>query len=67
MLNPRHQNFRVPMQWTTLALSYIKGDAIDEWCYEYADHLTDEVYQRGVAPTNERLWDNFILDFVQRF
>ena len=45
MLNPRHQLFRVPMQRTTLALSYIKGDAVDEWCHEYADHLADEVYQ----------------------
>ena len=64
MLNPRHQLFRVPMQRTALALSYIKGDAVDEWCHEYADHLADEVYQRGVAPTNERLWDDFVLDFV---
>ena len=55
------------MQWTTLALSFIKGDTIDEWCHEYADHLVDDVYQRGVAPTNERLWDNFVLDFVWRF
>ena len=55
------------MQRTALALSYIKGDAVDEWCYEYADHLADEVYQRGVAPTNERLWDDFVLNFVQRF
>ena len=53
MLNPRHQLFCVPMQRTALALSYIKGDAVDEWCHEYADHLADEVYQRGVAPTNE--------------
>ena len=44
-----------------------KGDAVDEWCHEYADHLADEVYQRGVAPTNERLWDDFVLDFVRRF
>ena len=55
------------MQRTTLALSYIKGDAVDEWCHEYVNHLADEVYQRGVAPTNERLWDNFVLDFVRRF
>ena len=67
MLNPRHQLFHIPMQRTALALSYIKGDAVDEWCHEYADHLADEVYQRGVAPTNERLWDDFILNFVQRF
>ena len=55
------------MQRTALALSYIKGDTVDKWCHEYADHLADEVYQRGVAPTNERLWDDFVLDFVQRF
>ena len=55
------------MQRTALALSYIKGDAVDEWCHEYADHLADEVYQRGVAPTNERLWDDFVLNFVRRF
>ena len=55
------------MQRTTLALSYIKGDVVDEWCHEYADHLTDEVYQWGVASTNEWLWDDFILDFVRRF
>ena len=67
MLNPRHQLFHIPMQRTTLALSYIKGDAVDEWCHEYADHLADEVYQRGVTPTNKRLWDDFILDFVRRF
>ena len=67
MLNLRHQLFCIPMQRTTLALSYIKGDAVDEWCHEYADHLADEVYQRGVTPTNKRLWDDFILDFVQRF
>ena len=67
MLNLRHQLFQVPMQRTTLALSYIKGDAVNEWCHEYADHLANEVYQRGVAPTNERLWDDFILNFVQRF
>ena len=55
MLNPRHQLFCVPMQRTALALSYIKGDAVDEWCHKYADHLANEVYQRGVAPTSERL------------
>ena len=55
------------MQRTALALSYIKGEAVDEWCHEYANHLADEVYQRGIAPTNERLWDDFVLDFVQRF
>ena len=64
MLNPRHQLFRVPMQRTALALSYIKGDVVDEWCHEYADHLADEVYQRGVTPTSERLWDDFVLDFI---
>ena len=67
MLNPRHQLFRIPMQRTALALSYIKGDAVDEWCHEYADFLADEVYQRGVALTNERLWDDFVLDFVRCF
>ena len=55
------------MQRTALALSFIKGDAVNKWCHEYVDHLADEVYQWGVAPTNERLWDNFILNFVQRF
>ena len=55
------------MQRTALALSYIKGDAVDKWCHEYADHLANEVYQREVAPTNERLWDDFILDFVRLF
>ena len=45
MLNPQHQLFREPMQRTALALSYIKGDTIDKWCHEYADHLADEVYQ----------------------
>ena len=55
------------MQRTALALSYIKGDAIDEWCHKYADHLVDEVYQREVALTNERLWDDFVLDFIRRF
>ena len=55
------------MQRTALALSYIKGDTVDEWCHEYADHLADEVYQQGVTLTNERLWDDFVLNFVQRF
>ena len=55
------------MQRTALALSYIKGDMVNEWCHEYADHLADEVYQQGVTLTNERLWDDFVLDFVQRF
>ena len=45
MLNLRHQLFRVPMQRTALALSYIKGDVVDEWCHEYTDHLANEVYQ----------------------
>ena len=45
MLNPRHQNFRVLMQQTALALSFIKGDVVDEWCHKYVDHLADEVYQ----------------------
>ena len=67
MLNPRHQLFRVLMQRTALALSYIKGNAVDEWCHKYVDHLADEVYQWGVALTNERLWDDFVLDFVRRF
>ena len=52
------------MQRTALALSYIKGDAVDEWCHEYVDHLANKVYQRGVTPTNERLWDDFVLNFV---
>ena len=33
------------MQQTALALSFIKGDVVDEWCHKYVDHLADEVYQ----------------------
>ena len=53
MTNPHHQNMRVPMQRVALALSYIKGEEVDEWSHEYADQLTDEVYNNGVDPSDE--------------
>ena len=67
MTNPHHQNMRVPMQRVALALSYIKGEEVGEWSHEYADQLADEVYNHGVDPNNERLWDDFVLAFVRRF
>ena len=55
------------MQRVALALSYIKGEEVDEWSHEYADQLANEVYNNGVNPNNERLWDDFVLAFVRRF
>ena len=67
MTNPNHQNMRVPMQRVALALSYIKGEDVDEWCHGYADILAEEVYTYGTDPNNERLWDDFVLAFVHHF
>ena len=67
MTNPNHQNMRVPMQRVALALSYIKGEDVDEWCHGYADILAEEVYIYGTDPNNERLWDDFVLTFVRHF
>ena len=67
MTNPHHQNMRVPMQRVALTLSYIKGEEVDEWSHEYADQLADKVYNNGVDPSNEQLWDDFVLAFVHRF
>ena len=67
MTNPNHQNMRVPMQRVALALSYIKGEDIDEWCHRYADTLAEEVYTNDMDPNNKSLWDKFILAFVRRF
>ena len=36
MTNPNHQNMRVPMKRVALALSYIKGEDVDEWCHRYS-------------------------------
>ena len=55
MTNPNHQNMRVPMQRVALALSYIKGEDVDEWCHGYADILAEEVYTNGTEPTDESL------------
>ena len=55
------------MQRVALALSYIKGEDMDEWCHRYADILAEEVYTYSTDPNNERLWDDFILAFVRRF
>ena len=64
MTNPNHQNIRVLMQRVALALSYIKGDDVDKWSHKYADQLADQVYTNRVDPSNERLWDDFVLAFV---
>ena len=40
---------------------------MDEWSHEYADQLANEVYNNGVDPNNEQLWDDFVLAFVRRF
>ena len=65
--NPNHQNMRVPMQRVALALSYIKGEDVDEWCHGYADTLAEEVYTNGTDPNDESLWDEFVLAFVCHF
>ena len=49
MTNPNHQNMRVPMQRVALALSYIKGEDVDEWCHGYADRFAEEVYTYGTT------------------
>ena len=67
MMNPNHQNMRVPMQRVAVALSYIKGEDVDEWCHGYADILAEEVYTYSTDPNSERLWDDFVLAFVRRF
>ena len=58
---------RVSMQRVALALSYIKGEDMDEWCHRYTDILAEEVYMHGTNPNNEELWDNFVLAFVRHF
>ena len=55
------------MQRVALALSYIKGEDVDEWCHGYADILAEEVYMYGTDPNNKRLWDDFVLAFIHRF
>ena len=55
------------MQKVALALSYIKGEDVDEWCHRYADTLAEEVYTNGTDPNDESLWDKFVLAFVCRF
>ena len=67
MTNLHHQNMRVPMQRVALALSYIKGEEVDEWSHKYADQLANKAYNNGVDPNNERLWDDFVLAFIRRF
>ena len=67
MTNPNHQNMRVLMQWVALALSYIKGEDVNEWCHGYANILAEEVYTYGTDSNNERLWDDFVLAFVCHF
>ena len=67
MTKPHHQNMRVPMQRVALALSYIKEEEVDEWSHEYVNQLANKVYNNEVDPSDEQLWDDFVLAFIYRF
>ena len=44
LLNANHPMIQIPMQWVALALSFIKGDKVDQWVAGQANWLAMQVY-----------------------
>ena len=57
------------MQRVALALSFIKGDKVDQWAYSMANWLAEQVYREDnpTLPTDERLWNEFVFTFRRQF
>lgn len=67
LLNAEHPLVAIPAKRVCLALSYIKGDKVDRWAHQYADHVAEELYTNNVDPQNEALWNNFVIAFRRQF
>ena len=72
LLNVMHPLISVPLQRVALALSYIQGPKVDKWAQLYAEYLAGQVYrvagQPAVdVPTDEGLWNEFVIAFRRQF
>lgn len=69
LLNASHPMIRVPMQRVALALSFIKGEKVNQWTYTMANWLAEQVYRTHdpVHPGNERLWNEFAVAFRRQY
>jgi hypothetical protein len=67
MLNYANPMIAVPMQRIALALTYIKGPKVNNWSHQYADYLADQVWNQGRLPTDEALWNDFVIAFRRQF
>jgi hypothetical protein len=60
------------MQRVALALTFIKGERVERWVFNYSKHLAGCIYgingrPPNYAPTDERLWDEFVVAFRRQF
>jgi hypothetical protein len=72
MINFAHRKMRTPATRVGLALSYIKGDKVNDWVYNQVNQLSVRVYGDSRNPPthnaiDEALWEDFVTDFRNAF
>jgi hypothetical protein len=68
LLNVNHPLVAVPMQWVALALSYIRGEKVQQFTCMQGDLLAARVYGVGghpplYQPMDKELWNKFTVNF----
>jgi len=64
--NYRNQAMQEPYSRVSLALSYFKGDKVEEWASDQLMLLQEKVHVQGRDPaTDMTLWDEFREDFFR--
>jgi len=63
MINETHPKMVNPVSRVALAISYLKGEVIEEWANQQLVLLNDRITNQGVARNDMNLWRWFINDF----
>ena len=64
MLNEENEAMISPYKQAVLALSMIRGPLVDDWVYEWIDHLHYQHYTNNVPMEDNVYWAEFEMAFI---
>ena len=67
LMNGHNPFITTAMTRTAYALSLIKGPHVDRWAQAYSDHLAKQVYNNQYRPSDEYLWEEFVIAFRRQY
>ena len=67
MLNKENKTMISPYKWVALTLSIIRGPLVDDWVYEWIDHLYNQCHTNNVPMEDDIHWAEFETAFTDGF